>query len=50
MRCGDEFDLEINWNRALNPVPHDSVEELGQQAHFECLFLLRAGVTSESSM
>ena len=20
VRCGDEFDLEINWNGALNPV------------------------------
>ena len=29
---------------------YDSVEELGQLACFKCLFLLRAGVTSESSM
>ena len=20
MRCGDEFGLELNWNRELNPV------------------------------
>ena len=29
---------------------YDSVEELGQLACFKCLFLLRAGVTSESSL
>ena len=51
MRCGDEFGLEINWNGALNTVLlFCGGIAAWQLACFKCLLLLRAGVTSESSM
>ena len=36
VRCGDEFGLELNWNRGLT-LYYDSVEELGWLACFKCL-------------
>ena len=50
VRCGDEFGLELNWNRALNPVYYNSVEELGRLACFKCLFFASSRITSESRM